>query len=332
VILVRGRVRQRLRYAARRFLQAIPILLAIVTCNFFLLHLAPGDAASVLAGESGSASEEYVAQLRHDFGLEKPLVLQYVDYVANVATLNFGYSFRYNRSNLGLIVERLGATLLLMVASFALAISFGILLGAWAATHKGRALDRAIRVLAVVAYAAPVFWVALMLIVVFALQLGILPTSGMQRIGSRSSGLAAVLDVAQHLILPSLSLSLFYLAVYTRLMRAALLDQLGMNYTIVAEAKGASPRQVLWRYAFRNAIIPVVTLAGLHIGSMLGGSVIVESVFGWPGLGLLAYQALFARDLNLLLGILIFSSVLVVVMNLLVDVVNSFVDPRIQLK
>ncbi len=332
MIIGRGRGGRRWRYIARRFLQAIPIVLAIVTCNFFLLHLAPGDAATVLAGESGSASEEYMARLRQDFGLERPLAVQYVNYVANVATLNFGHSFRYGKSNLSLIVERLGATLLLMLSAFAIAILSGVALGAWAATHKGRALDRTIRVVAVVAYAAPVFWVALMLIVVFALQLGVLPTSGMHTIGAANTGLGAAIDVAYHLVLPAVSLSLFYLAVYARLMRATLLDQLGMNYTIVAEAKGASPRQVLWRHAFRNAVIPVVTLAGLHIGSMLGGSVIVESVFGWPGLGLLAYQALFARDLNLLLGILIFSSMLVVAMNLLVDVANSFIDPRIQLR
>ena len=323
---------RRLRYVARRLLQAVPILIAIISCNFFLLHLAPGDAASVLAGEAGAATEEYVTQIRQQFGLDEPLVVQYVHYVGNILTLNFGYSFRNGESNLWLIVDRLGATALLMLSAFIVAVAVGLVLGICAASRAGRAADLAIRIFAVVAYAAPLFWVALMLIVLFALNLKILPTSGMETVGADFVGLRRALDIMQHLVLPAVTLALFYLAMYARLMRASVLDQLKMNYVTTAEAKGAAPRRILWRHVLRNAVLPLITIAGLQLGSMLGGSVIVESVFGWPGLGLLAFEALFARDLNLLLGILVLSSALVVAVNLLVDITYSFVDPRVQLR
>jgi peptide/nickel transport system permease protein len=323
---------RRLRYIGRRALQAVPIVIAIVSCNFFLLHLAPGDAASVLAGEAGAATEEYVTRLRQQFGLDEPLVLQYLDYVGNVLTLNFGFSFRHGVPNLALILDRLGATALLTLTAFVIAVASGLALGLWAASRHGSAVDLAIRLFAIVAYAAPLFWVALMLIVLFALRLRILPTSGMTTVGAGFTGLRYIADVAWHLVLPGVTLALFYLAVYTRLMRASVLDQLRMNYVTTAEAKGASPRRVFWRHMLRNAVLPLVTMAGLQLGSMLGGSVIVESVFGWPGLGLLAFEALFSRDLNLLLGILVLSSLLVVLVNLLVDIAYTFIDPRVQLR
>lgn len=329
---VSSRSRHRWRYIGRRLLQAIPILIGIVSCNFFLLHLAPGDAASVLAGEAGATTADYVVQLRHQFGLDEPLLVQYLDYVGNILMLNFGYSFRHGMSNLALIVDRLGATILLTLTAFTISVAVGMMLGLWAAVRHGRAPDLAIRLCAVVAYAAPLFWVALMLIVLFALQLKILPTSGMQTIGQSYTGIRWVLDVAQHLVLPAVTLALFYLAVYTRLMRASVLDQLRMNYVTTAEAKGASPARILWRHVLRNAFLPLLTMAGLQLGSMLGGSVIVESVFGWPGLGLLAFEALFARNINLLLGILVLASALVVAVNLLVDVMYTFVDPRVELR
>jgi peptide/nickel transport system permease protein len=328
---VQSPARRKLRYILRRTIQAVPIVVGIVSCNFFLLHLAPGDAASVLAGASGGASEEYVAQLRQQFGLDKPLLVQYANYIANVLTLNLGYSFRHGEPNFDLIRGRLAATALLMLTSFGLAAASGTLLGMWAAARRGRAADFAIRILAVVAYAAPLFWVALMLIVLFALKLQILPTSGMESVGAGYHGWRRVADILHHLVLPATTLSLFYLAIYARLMRASVLEQLRMNYVLTAEAKGVPPKRILWRHVLRNAVLPLVTMAGLQVGSMLGGSVIVESVFGWPGLGLLAYEALFARDLNLLLGILVLSSTLVVFVNLAVDIVYAFVDPRVQL-
>ncbi|MEL6219071.1 MAG: ABC transporter permease, partial [Pseudomonadota bacterium] len=182
-----------------------------------------------------------------------------------------------------------------------------------------------------VAYATPLFWVGLMLIVVFSINLGWFPTSGMETIAAFNTGIDRVLDIAHHLVLPSVTLSLFYLALYTRLMRASMLEQAGMDYVITARAKGVSEARITFRHVLRNALLPVVTMAGVQVSSLIGGSVIVETVFGWPGLGQLAFESLFARDLNLLMGIFFFSAVLVLVVNLIVDILYTQLDPRIEL-
>ncbi|WP_299453475.1 ABC transporter permease [uncultured Pigmentiphaga sp.] len=321
----------RWRFLRRRLLQAVPVVLLIVTCNFFLLRLAPGDPASVLAGEAGAASPEYMAQLREQFGLDQPLLIQYLAYLWNVVTLDLGYSFRYQESNLSLIAGRMSATLLLMASSVLLSVGFGMLLGLVAALRRDRVEAALILLAAVLAYAAPIFWLGLMFIVLFAIKLGWVPTSGMVTVGAAHQGLAHVLDVARHLILPAVTLSLFYMALYTRLMRAAVLENLRMNYVVTAQAKGVPPRRIVLRHVLRNAVLPLITMAGVQIGGALGGSVVVESVFGWPGLGLLAFDALHARDLNLLLGILSLSSVVVVLANLVVDLMYSVIDPRVAL-
>jgi len=320
----------RLRFIARRLLQAVPVVLAIVVLNFFLLHLAPGDAATVLAGEAGSATPEYMAQLRARFGLDQPLALQLWAYARNILTLNLGHSFRHDQPVFTLIVARLWPTLLLMITTLVLSVTVGSLLGLLAATGLHRWRDTVISIFALVSYATPLFWLGLMLIVLFSIRLGWLPTSGMESIGAFNTGWARALDIGRHLILPAGALSLFYMALYTRLMRAALLEQAGMDYVTTARAKGLSERRIVWAHTLRNALLPVVTMAGLQTGGLLGGSVIVETVFGWPGLGLLAFQSLFARDLNLLLGIFLLSACTVVVVNLVVDILYTLLDPRIE--
>jgi peptide/nickel transport system permease protein len=177
-----------------------------------------------------------------------------------------------------------------------------------------------------------VFWAGLMLIVVFAIRLDWFPTSGMQEIAAFHEGWARVVDIAHHLVLPALTLTMFYLALYTRLMRASVLEQASMDYVTTARAKGLTERQIARRHVFRNALLPVVTMAGVQAGALLGGAVVVETVFAWPGLGMLAYESLFARDLNLLLGIFFISACMVVVVNLIVDIVYSMIDPRIELR
>ena len=316
-------------YVLRRLLQAVPVVLAIVLLNFLLLHLAPGDAAQVLAGEAGSATPEYMAQLRQRFGLDRPLAVQLVLYLKQMLVLDLGFSFRHSMPVLDLILARLGPTLLLMLTTFALAVSVGITLGLLAAARPGSWRDTLISVLALVSYATPLFWVGLMLIVVFSVRLGWLPTSGMETVGAFYEGWPRVLDIGRHLVLPALSLSLFYLALYVRLMRAAVLEQAGMDYVTTARAKGLGEVRITLSHVLRNAILPVVTVAGVQVGGLLGGSVVVESVFAWPGLGLLAFQSLFARDFNLLLGIFFLSACLVVALNLAVDVVHTLLDPRI---
>ena len=320
-----------LRYVARRLALAVPTILTIVVLNFALIHLAPGDAADVLAGEAGSATPEYMAQLRQRFGLDKPLQVQLAVYLERVLTFDLGYSFRQNTSVSQLIATRLGPTLLLMLTVFALSVGFGVLLGAIAARNLNRWRDNLISILAVLAYAMPAFWAGLMLIVVFSVKLAWLPVSGMEEVAAFNEGWARVVDIARHLVLPAVTLTLFYLALYTRLMRASVLDQYAMDYVVTARAKGLTERQVAWRHVLRNAMLPVLTMAGVQVGALLGGAVVVETVFAWPGLGFLAYESLFARDINLLLGIFFISGCLVVVVNLAVDLLYSLLDPRIEL-
>ena len=320
------------RFLGRRLLQAVPTILMVIVVNFLVLHLTPGDIVDVLAGEAGAATPEYVAMLRQRFGLDRPLASQLASYVWDVVRLDLGFSFRHNTSVAGLILGRLPATLLLMGASISLAVALGVLLGVSAARHVNRPLDGAIAVAALLSYATPTFWIGLMLIVLFSVKLGWLPTGGMMTIGAPLGPLARGLDVAHHLALPAVSLALFYAAIYTRLMRAAVLEVSGQDYVRTARAKGLPERRVTFRHVLRNALLPLVTMVGVQIGSLLGGSVLVESVFGWPGLGRLAFEAVQQRDFNLLLGILFMSSLLVIAVNLAVDVLYAALDPRIELR
>jgi peptide/nickel transport system permease protein len=318
-------------YIVRRLVQTVPVVFGVVTVNFLLLQLAPGDLATVLAGEAGGAPKEYIDQLRARFGQDQPVYIQLFNYLRNLAVLDLGYSFRQSAPVLDLLLQRLGPTLLLMVSTLVLSLGAGILMGLLAALWVRTWKDNAISVAAIIVYATPLFWVGLMLILVFSIQLDWFPTSGMEDVVAFHEGWARVVDIAHHLVLPTLTLSLFYLALYARLMRASMLEQRGLDYVVTARAKGQTEGKITTRHVFRNALLPVVTMAGVQTGGLIGGSVVVESIFAWPGLGQLAYQSLFARDYNLLLGIFFMSAILVVLVNLIVDVVYVFLDPRIRI-
>lgn len=319
------------KYLIRRLLQVVPVVLGVVVLNFLLLQLAPGDLATVLAGEAGGAPKEYIDQLRQRFGQDQPVLIQLFNYLRNLLVLDLGYSFRQSAPVLDLLMQRLGATLLLMGAtlfvSLGLGVGMGLLAALWVRTWK----DHVISVAAIIFYATPLFWIGLMLILMFSIKIGWFPTSGMEDVVAFNEGFARVLDIAHHLVLPTITLSMFYLALYARLMRASMLEQRGLDYVTMARAKGLTERQITTRHVFRNALLPVVTMAGIQFGSLLGGSIVVESVFAWPGLGQLAYQSLFARDFNLLLGIFFLSACLVVIVNLVVDVIYVLLDPRIRI-
>ena len=328
----RGDPRRRfLRFLARRLAQAALAVASIAVINFLILQLAPGDAADVLAGEAGAADPGYVAELRQRFGLDQPLPVQLGRYLLNIARLDLGYSFRHNMPVAELIAQRLPATGLLIVASLGIAFLGGIVLGATAARKVNTLTDNVISVLALLAYATPLFWLGLMLLILFTLKLDLLPGGGMITIGAKGTVIERMFDVLHHLILPAATLSLFYMATYTRLMRASMLEVFGMDYVRTARAKGISERRVVYRHVMRNAVLPMITMLGIQIGSLLGGAVVVEVVFGWPGLGRLAFEAIFQRDFNLLLGILLLSSCLVICVNLLVDIAYTRLDPRIEL-
>ncbi|MGO4724013.1 MULTISPECIES: ABC transporter permease [unclassified Inquilinus] len=319
----------------RRLVQAVPVLLIVICLDFLLLHLAPGDAVDALAVELGGSDAGLVAQLRADYGLDQPWPVQLGLYLSHVVRLDLGWSVGFSRPVLGLVLERAGNTALLMAAALALALSCGTLLGVAAARQsaKGRAgrwADTLITGFGLLLYAMPGFWIGLMLIVAFAVKLRWLPLAGLAEVPDFATGWAAVADTARHLVLPAVALALMYVAIYLRLMRAGMLEVAGSDYVRTARAKGLSPRRITWRHVVRNALLPMVTLFGVHFGSALGGSVVIESVFAIPGLGRLAYEAVTRRDLTLLLGIILASAVMVILVNLAVDLLYSRLDPRLR--
>jgi peptide/nickel transport system permease protein len=315
---------------AAHLLRSVLVLFGILLFNFLLLHAAGGDAAEVLAGESGAADAAYVDALRHRFGLDQPLPLQFAYYAGRVAVGDLGYSFRNGAPVRELIWQRLPATLLLSGSALLLAVCLGAVLGAVAARRVNTWVDDLISALATIGYAMPLFWAGLMLVVLFAVHLGWLPSGGYEDVGAGRTGLARAADIARHLVLPAGTLALFTTALATRIMRASMVDVLRADYVRTAVALGIAERRVVWRAAVPNAVLPLVTIIGLQVASLLGGAVLVETVFAWPGLGRLAFEAVTARDLNLLLGMLLLSSALVVLTNMLVDLAYAALDPRIR--
>jgi len=319
-----------LGFLLRRAVKAIVVVLAIVVTNFLLIHAAPGDPASVIAGQSGAADEQFLAQLRRQFGLDRPLYEQLWIYLTSVMTLDLGFSHRQQQPVATLILDRLPATLLLTGVAFAVAVSAGVTLGALAARRVGRWADSVITVIALAFYATPLFWVGLMLVLLFSVTLEWLPSFGMSTVGADYAGLAYALDVARHLVLPALTLGLFYLAVYARLTRATMLEVADQDFVKTARAKGVPEGRVLRAHVLRNALLPVITFAGIQAGQLVGGSILVETVFAWPGIGRLAFEALLARDYPVLLGVFFVTSVMVVLFNLLTDLLYAVVDPRVE--
>jgi peptide/nickel transport system permease protein len=313
-----------------RLVKMAAIVVAIVCVNFLLIHAAPGDPASVLAGQSGAADPQFIADLRHRFELDQPLYIQLWIYLSSVLRGDLGVSHVQQRAVLSLILERLPATLLLTGTAFVFALIAGIALGAAAARRVGTWADSAITVVALAFYATPIFWVGLMLVLVFSVLLNWLPSFGMNTVGANLHGWAAVLDTATYLVLPALTLGLFYVAVYARLTRSAMLAVAGEDFVRTARAKGVPEGRILRRHILRNALLPVVTLAGIQAGQLIGGSVLVETVFAWPGIGRLAFDALLARDYQVLLGVFLTTAILVVLFNLATDLIYLAIDPRLQ--
>ncbi|WP_028035758.1 ABC transporter permease [Chelativorans sp. J32] len=321
-----------LSYLGKRLVHVVLTVLGIAIINFFLLQLAPGDAADVLAGEAGTADPEYLANLRREFGLDQPMLHQLWAFLQRLFMFDFGYSYRHNMPVSTLIFERIPATLILVGSSIAMALVFGILLGVVAARTAGRLPDKLISLASLLFYATPPFWIGLMMIVVFSVKLGWTPTGGMSDIISNKTGLAYVLDVMRHLALPAITQAVFYLAIYTRLVRAGMLEVLSLEYIRVARAKGISENRIAYHHALRNAIFPLITVAGTNLGAFLGGAVLTETVFSWPGVGRLMFDAMFQRDLNLLLSILVLSSIFVVLVNLAVDLLYALINPTVELR
>jgi peptide/nickel transport system permease protein len=313
-----------------QIVKMICIVLLIAVFNFLLIRAAPGDPALVIAGQSGAVDAEFVARIRAEYGLDKPMAVQLGTYLDKIAHLDLGYSYRQQRPVLSLILERLPATLLLALSAFALSLVGGVLLGCLAGVRAGRWSDTVITVISLVVYATPVFWLGLMLVLLFSVHLEWLPAYGYRDVSQELTGWAAAIDVVRHLVLPTATLGMLYLAVYTRLMRASIIEVSHQDYVKTARAKGASPRRILWRHMVRNALLPVVTMAGLQAGTLIGGTVVIETVFAWPGLGRLTYEAVLARDYEVLQGVFFVLSVVVIPFNWLTDLLYRVVDPRIR--
>jgi peptide/nickel transport system permease protein len=321
----------KLRYIGLRLVKTVLVTIVVVLLSFFLIHAVPGDAATVMAGQAGYADETYMKNLRAEYGLDQPLPVQLWAYVDRVAHGDLGTSFVRREKVLSIIMERLPNSLLLDAFALLAAAAGGITLGAMAARRPGSAADSAVTTLAMLFYAVPQFWLGMMMVLVFAVWLNWLPPFGIETMGADYTGLARIADVGQHIILPGVTLALYFLAFYARLTRTAMIEVSTLDFVKTARAKGISERQVQRRHILRNALIPLVTYAGLQASILVGGSVLVENVFSWPGIGTLAYQAVQARDNPLLLGIFIVSSVLVCLFNLFTDIAYSLVDPRVEL-
>lgn len=318
-----------LRYLARRIAGTLVLLVLVVIVTFGLIHLAPGDTAQALAGQGG-ADARYVADLRHELGLDKPLVEQIGVYLGAVFRGDLGFSAVQGRPVLDVILQRLPATLLLFGSALLIATVGGVILGVTAAARKRTRTDTAISVASLTVSSLPLFWVGQILVGLLAIRLGWLPTGGLSSPGAALGGLAAALDTITHLILPAGVLSLLMLGLIVRITRSAMIDVLAEDYIRVARARGIPERRLLFRHALPNALRPVVTVVTAELGLVLTGTVLVESVFTWPGLGSLLLDSVLGRDNLTLVGLLLFSAFLVATANLVADLLYLALDPRVR--
>ena len=315
----------------RRLAWAAGLLVAVLAINFMLIHAAPGDTASVIAGEMGGGDEAVIASIKKAYGLDQPLPVQFVTYIGKSLRGDLGQSYTYSQPVSGLILDRIGPTILLVLTALVFAIVVGTLLGVFASRRPDSFASSAVTILSLVGYAMPVFWTGILLVILFGKVWPIMPIAGMRDVRQFGlGGWSAVVDVLHHLVLPALTLTIIYLAQYSRLARASMLEVLGSDYIRTARAKGLSEWMVTFKHALRNALMPVVTIAGLQFGHLISGAVLVETVFSWPGLGTLALGAIHGRDYPTLLGVLTFSSMLVIVANLVTDLSYRWIDPRLR--
>jgi peptide/nickel transport system permease protein len=320
-----------LKLLRRRLVQAVPLILGVVVINFCLIQLAPGSFLELMTAENQVSDPATIALLRKTYGLEDPVWLQLLKYIWALMRFDFGFSYRQNMPVIQAIWIHLPATLLLMVSSIALALAVGVAAGVVASMKVRTFWDSLVSVAAMFFFAAPSFWLGIMLIVLFAVKLGWLPVGGMMTIGG-AGGVGGILDILHHLILPTLALGLFYAAIYTRVMRSSMLEVAQLDFVRTARAKGLSRNKVTIAHVLRNALLPVVTILGVQMGTVLAGSVVIESVFSWPGIGSLLFDSVSSRNYPVVLGIMVLGSLVVIVANIAVDLVYMWLDPRIEIR
>ncbi len=319
-----------IRLIVRRVLQGIPLLLGVIVINFILIKSVPGTLLDVMTAEQQVTDPAMIAKLRHLYGLDQSVLMQLLKYIGSVLRFDLGFSYRQNMPVLDVILTHLPATLILMLASILLAVIVGVSAGVLSALRVNTLWDTLISAAAILCFAAPSFWLGIMMIIFFSVKLGWFPVGGMETIGVNLSLWGQMLDILHHLVLPVVALGLFYAATYTRVMRASMLEVGQMDFVRTARAKGLGGVRIIIHHTLRNALLPVVTLLGLQLGTVLGGSIVIEAVFSWPGIGQVLFDSVMSRNYPLTLGVLVLSSLLVIVINIVVDVLYLRLDPRIR--
>jgi ABC-type dipeptide/oligopeptide/nickel transport system permease component len=318
-------------YILKRTFVIIPTFIVATAIMFSLLHLAPGDPVKIMVRSSGKPmSPEIIETLRTRYGLDKPLYIQYINWLTNFLRGNLGYSYVTNQKIGNILPRKIILTLELVLSANIISMAFAILFGVIAAVKKNSVLDNLLSVFAIFAYSMPYFWFCLMAIYLFSLKLGLTPVAGSFTAGAHLKGVQYLIDNLRHLILPVSVLSLSYLAYYFRLVRSCMLDVLNESYIVAARAKGVTEGIVVYKHAFRNALLPIVTFFAISLGFVLAGSIVTETIFGWPGLGKLLVTAAFQRDYMVILSINAVIIMMVLFANLVADVACSYADPRIR--
>ena len=314
----------------QRLLLGLLLVVAVIVLNFLLLQAAPGDVVDAMLAEAGGGDPALAAKLRESYGLDQPVYIQLVKYLGRVLAGDLGYSFYYDETVTDLILGHLPTTLLLTLSALVLAMIIGTLFGVYSALRPRGVFSHFVTVFSLFGYATPVFWLGMIILLVFALHLPWFPAYGIRSIPEPELFLDRVLDIINHLVLPTFTLAILYLASYSRISRASMLDVLGADYIRTARTKGLSEFKVVFKHALKNAALPVVTLAGLQLGQVFSGAVLVETVFSLPGVGPLLYESIVRRDYPVILGVLFGAATTTIVANIITDLLYKRMDPRIE--
>jgi peptide/nickel transport system permease protein len=317
-------------YIIRRILQAIPTILVILTINFLMLQLAPGDPLMAIVGDELTATQEYMDAMRAKLGLDKPIHIQYIEYLSKAIRGDIGFSILKRAPVAQLVTERLFNTLIIAVISFILSVIIGIGLGVFSSKKPYSLTDNVFTIFSVLGYAIPIFWLGQLMIVIFAVKLHWLPVAGVSTIGSGLTGWEFIKDRLYHMIGPVVTLTIGQIAFLTRLTRSSMLNVLGEDFILTAKSKGLAENTILIKHGLRNALLPLTTTLTLRLGFIISGALLTETVWNWPGIGRLTYEAIYASDYPVIMGIFIITSTMVVLAILLSDILYALIDPRIR--
>jgi len=318
------------RAIVQRIIYGLVLIFAVVVLDFFLIQAAPGDVVDVIVTEAGGGNPAIAEQIRISYGLDKPLHVQLLKYLGKMLTGDLGFSYYYDQSVTSLLLGHLPSTLILTLSALVIAVLIGTLLGVIAAIRPRGISSHIVTLFSLLGYATPVFWLGMMVLLLFSYYIPIFPAFGVRSIPIPDGMFARALDVVHHMVLPVFTLSILFLASYSRLSRASMLDVLGADYIRTARSKGLAEAVVIFKHALKNAALPIVTMAGLQLGYIFSGAVLVETVFSLPGVGPLLYESIMRRDYPVMLGVLFGATVTVIAANIITDLIYRVLDPRIK--